>query len=200
MICGRWRCLRRRSGRGCRGDALPAGSAARLSGGSECHVPSATRRSGAGGARGAGSNADPVPATLIARRHGVLAERRDPWRGDGRLPRPSGKGSDDGLGRAGWRRGPAAGRQRPRRAPSRDSQARPRRRAATAGSALAEAGSGGRSHPLPRSAPGLGSAAPGGPGGARAAAGPLIGGRPSQGGRRDNLLLLGLLCPLSLNS
>lgn len=60
---GRWRCRRRRCGPGCRGDDLPAGSAARLSGGSECHVPSAQRRSREGGWRGAGNSAEPDPAT-----------------------------------------------------------------------------------------------------------------------------------------
>lgn len=52
----------------------------------------AEERSGrcAGGGEQLGSG----PAALIARRHGVLAERRDPWRGHGRLPRPAGKGSD----------------------------------------------------------------------------------------------------------
>lgn len=107
---GRWRCLRRPSRLGCRGDDLPEGSAARLSGGSECHVPSATRRNGAGGVWGAESSAEPGPASLIARRHGLLAERRDPRRGHGRLPRPAGKGSDGGPGTAGWRRGLAVRR------------------------------------------------------------------------------------------
>lgn len=171
MARGRWRCLRRRSGPGCRGDHLPAGSAARLSGGSECHVPSATRRSGADGAREAGSSAEPSPTTLIARRHGLLAERRDPRRGHGRLPRPAGKGFDSGPGAAGGRRGPGAGRRRPRRTSSRGSQARPREGAAVEGASLDKAGSGGRSHPASLERPG--SAALGGRAGNRGGSGRL---------------------------
>lgn len=129
---------RRRSPSGQRGPALPRQRVPRP----KCY---AEERSG--WCAGGGSCAKPGPATLIARRHGLLAERRDPRRGHGGLPRPAGKSIDGGAGVAGWRRGPVTGRLRPRRASSRGSQAGPREGAASAGAALAEAGSRGRSHP-----------------------------------------------------
>lgn len=139
--------MQRRSGAGCRGDDLPAGSAARLSGGRECHVPSATRRSGAGGTRQAGIIAEPGRTSLIALRHGLFAERRDPRRGHGRLPRPAGKSSDGGPRAAGRRRGLAAGGGGPD-GPFPEAARPESARERTAGASVAEAGSRGRSHPV----------------------------------------------------
>lgn len=83
---------RRRSPSGpCGATLSPSG------GGSECHVPSLgcaeeSERSGAGGGRERSSAARPGYWLVRRRRcHGLLAERRDPGRGHGRLPRPAGE-------------------------------------------------------------------------------------------------------------
>lgn len=193
---GRWRCLRRRKGPGCRGDDLPAGSAARLSGGSECHVPSAKLGSGAGGWLGAGNSAEPDPATLIARRHGLFAERRDSRRGHGRLPRPAGKSSDGGP-RSGEREaGPGLWEAEAPTGPFPEAaRPDPHEGAATAAAALAEAGSRGHSHSASPERPGPGSPALGG----QAGAGDGIR-RLRRGTSLAPFPLHSNLCPLLLNS
>lgn len=68
-------------------------------------------------ARGGGEQRGTQPGYTDRPPPWALAERRDPWRGHGRLPRPAGKGFDSGRGRRA-EAGPGRGRRRPRRTSS----------------------------------------------------------------------------------
>lgn len=184
--------VRRRSGPGCRGDHLPAGSAARLSGGSESATSQVLRGGAERTARGGRGAARNSPATLIARRHGLLAERRDPWRGRETI-RPAGKGFDSGRGRR------AGGGARPREAEAPTDlpgAAGPTREGAVVQRAhrWTKAGSGGRSHPASLERPG--SFALGGRAGNRGGSRRLGREWPGERATLTPFSLRGLLSPL----